>query len=76
MKQALIICEDFAAQNCYNYNVVGNIHDEFQAQVIQKDAHKFGRLAVSSIAAAGEHFNMRCPLAGKYKIGNNWAATH
>jgi len=35
-----------------------------------------GSLAVTSIIESGEHFNLRCPLDGEYKIGDNWSETH
>ena len=33
-------------------------------------------LAVQAIIDAGKELKIRCPLDGKYKIGNNWAETH
>lgn len=38
--------------------------------------HKAGQIIAESMAAAGEVFNLRLPLAGEYKIGNNWSETH
>ena len=32
--------------------------------------------AVKSIIEAGEHFNLRCPMDGEYKIGGDWSETH
>jgi DNA polymerase-1 len=29
-----------------------------------------------SLREAGDHFEMRCPLDGEYKIGDNWSETH
>jgi len=31
---------------------------------------------VESIKAAGIALDLKCPLDGEYKIGNNWAETH
>lgn len=76
MKQALLILEDYAKRWKLDYRFVGNIHDEVQTEVNTKHAEKFGRLAVSCIEAAGNHFNLNCPLAGEYKIGDNWYETH
>ena len=76
MKKALVIFEDFAKQWKLDYRMVGNIHDEVQMEVQDKDAENAGYLMVESIKAAGVAFDMRCPLDGEYKIGLSWADTH
>ena len=76
MKQALVILDDYATRWKLDYKFVGNIHDEFQVEVREDHAERFGSLAASCIEAAGIYFNLRCPLAGEFKIGNNWAETH
>ena len=76
MKQALIILDKYAILWGMDYRFVGNIHDEFQVEVREDQADKFGSLAASCIEAAGLHFKLRCPLAGDFKVGNSWAETH
>ena len=76
MKQALVILDDYATRWKLDYKFVGNIHDEFQVEVRADQAERFGSLAASCIEAAGIHFKLRCPLAGDFKVGNNWAETH
>ena len=76
MKQALIILDKYATMYRLDYKFVGNIHDEFQVEVREDQAERFGQLAASCIEAAGIHFKLRCPLAGDYKVGANWAETH
>ena len=76
MKQALIILDKYAILWGIDYKFVGNIHDEFQVEVRADQADKFGRLATDCIVAAGLHYNLRCPLAGDYKVGASWAETH
>jgi DNA polymerase-1 len=76
MKKALVIFEDFAKQWKLDYRMVGNIHDEVQMEVLDKDAENAGYLMVESIKAAGVAFDMRCPLDGEYKVGLSWADTH
>jgi len=76
MKQALLILDDYAKQWKLDYRFVGNVHDEVQTEVRTDQAEKFGRLAVSCIEAAGNHFNLNCPLTGEYKIGDSWYETH
>ena len=59
-----------------DFKFVGNIHDEFQVEVKDTQADKFGWLAVECIKAAGIRFNLKCPLDGEFKIGTTWAETH
>jgi len=76
MKQALIILDKYAKLWKLDYKLVGNIHDEFQVEVREDQAHRFGGLAASCIEAAGIHFKLRCPLAGEFNVGDSWADTH
>lgn len=76
MKKALDIFTTYAAQWKLDYKLLGSIHDEYQIEAAAEDAQNVGYLMVESIKAAGIHFEMRCPLDGEYKIGNNWAETH
>jgi DNA polymerase I-like protein with 3'-5' exonuclease and polymerase domains len=76
MKQALVILDDYAQQWKLDYRFIGNIHDEVQSEVVTEQAEKFGYLAVECLKAAGNHFDLRCPLDGEYKVGRTWAETH
>ena len=76
MKKALTELDHYATIRKLEYKFIGNIHDEFQVEVLESQAEVFGRLAVECIKAAGIHFNMRCPLDGEYKVGDTWAQTH
>lgn len=55
---------------------VAHIHDELQVQVREPLAEQVGEIIVESFREAGQFFNLRCPLDGDFKIGNNWAETH
>lgn len=76
MKKALCLLDEYATLWGLDYRFVGNIHDEIQTEVREDQAEQFGRLAVSCIEAAGQHYKLNCPLAGEYKIGDNWSETH
>ena len=76
MKKALSILDDVLRLNAVPYKFVANIHDEWQIEVPKEQADFIGQFAVDSITKAGEHFNLRCPLDGEYKIGGNWSETH
>ena len=76
MKQALVMLNDMATNAALDYKFVGNIHDEWQCEVHEDDAEAFARLAERAIVLAGEHFELRCPMAGTATIGNTWMETH
>ena len=76
MKKAMCILQDLINLNTLDAKFVANIHDEWQIQVKESQADFVGRLGVEAIEKASEYFNMRCPLTGEYKIGENWYETH
>lgn len=76
MKQALVIFHNKAFENKWPIKMVANVHDEFQLETAERYGTIVGEAMVQSIVEAGEHFNLRCPLAGEYKIGRNWRETH
>jgi len=76
MKQALCNLHRFATAQKMDFKVVGNIHDELQAEVKDTQVQKFGKLAEYAMVKAGTDFNLRIPLAGKFKFGPSWRETH
>ena len=76
MKQGLVLLDNVLKLNAVEYKFVANIHDEWQIEVPEDKADFIGQFAVESIVKAGEHFKLRCPLDGEYKIGDNWSETH
>lgn len=76
MKKALVLVDEYAKKWGLDYKFVANVHDEIQVEVKEEQAEKFGQLAIGCMEAAGKHFKLNCPLAGEFKIGNNWAETH
>lgn len=55
---------------------VANIHDEYQLEVPTHLSNEIGEAAARAIRLAGEAFNLRCPLAGAFQIGDSWADSH
>lgn len=76
MKQALVLLDKSIRKEKLNAKFVANVHDEWQIEVEEIHAQRVGELAVDSIRNAGIMLNLRCPLDGEYKIGNNWKETH
>jgi DNA polymerase I-like protein with 3'-5' exonuclease and polymerase domains len=76
MKQALVILNNKIKQHKLNAHFVANVHDEWQIEVKEDEAELVGQLGVKAIQEAGEVLEMRCPLTGEYRVGNNWKETH
>ena len=55
---------------------VANIHDEFQMEVPEHLADEVGQMGKDAIRDAGIAFGLRCPLAGSFDKGHNWADSH
>tara|TARA_R100001082_G_C4366072_1_gene162010 strand:- start:3787 stop:5484 length:1698 start_codon:yes stop_codon:yes gene_type:complete len=52
------------------------VHDEIQVECDAKDADAIGKIAVDCIKRAGEHYKLRVPLTGEYKVSTDWSGTH
>ena len=53
------------------------VHDEVQIAVRTREvAEVVAASATAMVIKAGEHFKLRCPLAGEAKVGLTWADTH
>ena len=76
MKKALVIFYNDLRKAGIEPAFVLNIHDEWQLEVPEQYAEEVGKMGAEAIRKAGEHFKMRCPLAGEYKSGMNWCETH
>jgi len=76
MKQALVLAAARLDALGFPYKLVAQVHDEFQIEVPDAYAERVGIVFRNAIRKAGLHFNMRCPLDGDYKVGDNWSQTH
>ncbi len=80
MKKATVLLYDRALERGWvwgrDFAFVAHIHDEVESAVVPEIAKEYADLAEDCIRAAGEHFNIRCQLAGKAAIGKNWAEVH
>ena len=76
MKRGLVMLDALINLNSLDARFVGNIHDEWQIEVREDLSDFVGSLAVECIIKAGEHYNLRCPMDGEYKVGRNWSETH
>ena len=76
MAQAAIFLEGHIRRKGLDSLKVGDIHDEWQYDVLESDAEEHAKLACQSIREAGEELNTKCPMDGESKIGLTWAETH
>jgi DNA polymerase I-like protein with 3'-5' exonuclease and polymerase domains len=76
MKKALCLFYDKIKENRWKVKLVANVHDEFQFECPLDIAELAGKAARMSIIEAGQHYKLRCPLDGEYKIGRSWKETH
>lgn len=76
MKQAVVLLDESLSKLGIDYKFVANVHDEWQIEVEESYADMVGKIGAQSIENAGKVLDMRCPLAGEYKVGNSWKETH
>lgn len=80
MKRGLVILYDELIDRGWQwgkeFTIVGLIHDEWQANVLPHLADEYGQTAADAIRKAGEFYSFKCPLAGNFDVGTNWAETH
>ena len=63
-------------QGYMHVNQVVWVHDEIQVECGSDWADVIGEKAVEAIEATGKYFDLRIPLTGEYKVGDNWSETH
>ena len=56
--------------------VAAHVHDEVQLIARSNIAQTVGEEAAHSFMQAGLDLGIKCPLAGEYKVGDNWSETH
>jgi hypothetical protein len=49
---------------------------EVQALVKPEYADLYKDLAIDSFRKSGEYFNLKCPMTGDARVGQNWEQTH
>lgn len=74
MKRALVLMNNTCKHLDWHQLTV--VHDEIQSEVRRDQAKELGELQVKAIEEAGRIYNLRCPLTGEFRIGNNWKETH
>ncbi len=76
MKKWLVLVVEQATKEKLDFKAVGNIHDEGQFEVRDKDVKRFCEICELSMTKAGEALGFRCPIEGEAMVGTTWANTH
>ena len=59
-----------------DFGFVAHIHDEVQALVKPEYVDLYKDLAINSFRKSGKYFNLKCPMTGEARVGQNWEQTH
>lgn len=77
MKKAAILTAREVAKRSLDVIKVGDIHDEWQNDVLEKHVDEFAfDVCPLSFAASGRSFDYRLPIECDAKVGLTWAETH
>jgi DNA polymerase I-like protein with 3'-5' exonuclease and polymerase domains len=76
MKEWLVVFDNHLTIGKYPAKFVANVHDEVQIEVKETFAEDVAKIGVDCFDIVTANLSLRCPLAGDYKIGNNWSETH
>ena len=76
MKYSIVYVDKMIQEKGYDAQVVGQIHDEGQFEVAQKDVENFSKDLKESFIIVGEQIGMRIKMEGDVSSGNDWSITH
>lgn len=80
MKKALVVLDGDLQREGHlpgrDYEFVGNIHDEAQAEILPTIQESYDRLALACLPKAGKSLRLLCPLASETAFGLSWKDTH
>ena len=79
-KKAAVILLETTLEEEYEWGtdwwMAAHVHDEVQLLAKEEYAETIGEIAADSFRLAGLALGVKCPLAGEYKVGDNWSETH
>ena len=81
MKKALVVLDRDLQERAgltpgREYEFVGNIHDEAQAEILPSIQATYEEHALACLPIAGRALKLRCPLAAEVSFGHSWKHTH
>jgi len=72
-KRWMVIVSKYDLPDCHQ---LAFVHDELQFECKPEQVKDLKFLLELSAMQAGEHYNLRCPIAAESQSGNNWAEVH
>lgn len=76
MRQASIYVNEDVRKRKLDVLKVGDIHDEWQNDVLSSHAEEFVEICKADFPKSGRVFDYRLPIACDTKVGMTWAETH
>jgi DNA polymerase-1 len=76
MRQAGVFADEGIRKKGLDVLKVGDIHDEWQNDVLRTDKEEYLKVCEQAFANAGEEMNYKLPIECDAKIGLTWAETH
>ena len=76
MKKAKLIADRMIREQKLDVLWVGDIHDEWQCDVLTEHVEALKAICVIAFKQAGEYFNYNLPIDCDAKVGFTWAETH
>lgn len=76
MKQAMIFVDQLVRKEKLDAIKVGDIHDEWQTDVLDNHTSKFIDCCKDAFPRSGSSFDYRVPIECDAKVGLTWAETH
>lgn len=78
MKMANILWRKKLNEQAIPFRQVNLVHDEFVTEIPGQEASAklVGQVQCDAIRNIGRYLDLRCPLAGEYKVGANWLEVH
>lgn len=78
MKHANLLWRKKLYEQGIAFKQVNLVHDEFVTEVLGEEAtaKRVGQIQADAIRDIGNYLNLRCPLAGEYKVGKTWLEVH
>jgi DNA polymerase I-like protein with 3'-5' exonuclease and polymerase domains len=76
MKYVLVELDRRLRAQGFDYKHVGNIHDEFQMEILDAHVEEVMKVTEQTFEDVGYMMGLRIKMAGEAKAGKTWAETH
>jgi DNA polymerase I-like protein with 3'-5' exonuclease and polymerase domains len=73
VKKAMVLAADKIKELNLDAIQVVYYHDEYLYDCNPNCAEEVGNILIDSMRLSGEYYNLKIPITGEYKIGNDWS---